>query len=122
MTTTTFETTHVMHLPISRQAFGFPQEGDRGNTVLLDARDCQQPGVLAVYRQAGHVHEGVQIASCDEEVYAILEQMQLTWCPWPDRGFTLVVLEHAQMGVLADRLVVQSLLEQGSRNDNEQST
>ena len=99
----------VCDLPVSRAEMGFPKAGDRGNAVLLLTRDLR-PETRAAYQQAGCVHEGVCIASCSQEVFVALEQLQLRYCPWPDQGFTLAVLEHARLGVLADRLVVSRLL------------
>lgn len=103
--TITIDTVHVCELPVSREEMGFPKEGGRGNTVLLIASEMRPP-TRAAYQQAGYIHEGVCISSCAEEVFEVLSQMHLRWCPWPDRAFTLAVLAHGQIGVLADRLVV----------------
>jgi hypothetical protein len=104
----TIDTIHVCDLPVSREEMGFPKEGDRGNAVLLIASEMRPP-TRAAYQQAGCIHEGICISSCTEEVFAALEQMHLRWCPWPDRDFTLAVLAHSQIGVLADKLIVSRL-------------
>jgi hypothetical protein len=104
----TIDPTYVCDIPVSREQVGFPKEGDRGNAVLLLADDMK-PHTRAAYQQAGYVHEGIRIASCCEEVCAVLEQLQLRYCPWPDRGFTLAVLDHALMSMVADRIVVSWL-------------
>ena len=98
----------VLHLPISRQVMGFSPEGDRGNAVLLLADEMPE-ATYAAYQQAGCIHEGVCISGCEELLFTVLEQMQVSWCPWPDRAFTLAVLPSAQMAILADRLVLASL-------------
>lgn len=105
----TFDSTQVLELPLTRQQLGFQEQGDRGNAVLLLAEEMQ-PAKRALYQQAGYVHEGVCISSCDPSIFALLEEMQLRWCPWPDRGFTLAVCAHERIGVLADQLVVQRLI------------
>lgn len=108
---TRIDSTSVCDIPVSRQAWGFPKEGDRGNAVLLRAQDMQ-PQARAAYQQAGYLHEGACIDSCDDAVLTVLEQLQLRFCPWHDCGFTLVVLDHALLGMIADRLVVASLMAQ----------
>jgi hypothetical protein len=115
----TFDSTQVLELPLTRQQLGFPQQGDRGNAVLLLAEEMH-PAKRALYQQAGYVHEGVCLSSCDEAIFALLEQMQLRWCPWPERGFTLAVCAHDQIGVLADQLVVQRLT--AASGDGDQSS
>lgn len=105
---TTIDATYVCDLPVSRAEMGFPKEGDHGNAVLLLATEMRSQTRMA-YQQAGHVHEGICIASCDEKVFATLEQLQLRYCPWPDRGFTLVVLDHGLMSMVADHMVVSRL-------------
>ncbi len=107
---TTIDSTYVCDIPVSREEMGFPKEGDRGNAVLLLAQEMR-PVTRAAYQQAGCIHEGACIASCDEDVFTVLEQLQLRFCPWPDRGFTLVVLDHALLGRISDRLVVASLMD-----------
>src|SRR5438309_1831759 len=104
----TIDPIHICDLPISRQQAGFSEQEDRGNAVLLVAQDIQ-PAAQLIYQQAGCIYEGVRIASCSLEVYAILEQMQLRWCSWPECGFTLVALDHSQIGILAERLVLLRL-------------
>jgi len=104
----TIDPIHICDLPISRPQAGFPEQEDRGNAVLLVAQDMQ-PAAQLLYQQAGCICEGVRIASCSLEVYAILEQMRLRWCPWPECGFTLAVLDHSRIGVLVDRLVLSRL-------------
>src|SRR6516162_8542771 len=105
----TIDTAYICDLPIPRQEMGFPREGDRGNTVLLLAHEMR-PAARAAYQQAGCIHEGACIGVCSEEVNALMEQMKLRWCPWPNRGFTLAILPHRQITVLADRLMVSRLL------------
>ena len=105
----TIDSTSICDLPVSREQMGFPKEGDRGNAVLLLSREMR-PTSRAAYQQAGCIHEGACITSCDDAVLTVLEQLQLRYCPWPDRGFTLVVLDHALLGMIADRLVVASLM------------
>jgi hypothetical protein len=107
-TSITFEATHVVRLPVTRAAVGFPSEGDRGNAVLLLAHEMR-PSTRRAYQQAGNLYEGVRISSLDEQIFALLEELQAQWCPWPDRGFTLAVWPHSRIGVLADRLIVQRL-------------
>jgi len=89
----TIDPIYVCDVPLSRKALGFPQEGDRANAVLLVAQEMRSE-TQAAYQRARHIHEGICISSCAENVFAILEQMQLRWCPWPDQGFTLAVLEQ----------------------------
>ena len=108
-TTITFETTHVVSLPVSRAEMGFPTEGDHGNAVLLLAREMSL-SKRETYQHFGHLHEGVCISSLDEQIFALLDEARAQWCPWPDRGFTLAVWPHSRIGVLADRLIVQRLL------------
>jgi hypothetical protein len=105
----TIDPAAVCVLPLSRQEVGFAQEGDRGNAVLLLADEMQEE-TRAVYQQMGCLFEGACITWCSEELYTILEQLDLYYCPWPDRGFTLTVIEHARLSVLADRFVVSRLL------------
>lgn len=109
---------HVCDIPVSRQKMGFPKEGDRGNAILLVAQEMQ-PTTRALYWQAGYIHEGACIDSCDDAVLAVLEQMHLRYCPWPDRGFTLVVFDHALLGIIADRLVVASLMKHSPDDEEE---
>jgi len=104
----TIDPMYVCDLPISRQEVGFPEQEDGGNAVLLVAQDMQ-PAAQLLYQQAGCICEGVRIASCSLDIYAILEQMRLRWCPWPEYGFTLAVLDHSRIGMVADRLVLSRL-------------
>ena len=113
---TKIDSTYVCEIPVSREEMGFPREGDRGNAVLLQAQDMQ-PTPRAAYQQAGYIHEGACIDSCDDMVLTVLEQLQLRFCPWPDCGFTLVVLDHALLGMIADRLVVASLMAQDEESE-----
>jgi hypothetical protein len=108
-TMVTIDSTLVCVLPVSRQAAGFPVRGDRGNALLLLAREMQ-PDTRAAYQQAGRIREGVCISSCNEQVFIALEQMGIRWCPWSERNITLAVLPHFQVSALADRLVVSRLL------------
>ena len=101
----TIDPIQVCELPISRQQAGFSEQGDGANALLLIAQEVQ-PAAQVIYQQAGYISEGFCITCCSLEVYAILKQMQLRWCPWPDRGFTLAVLGHNRIGLLADRLMV----------------
>jgi hypothetical protein len=116
----TVDTIHVCDLPVSREELGFPREGDHGNAVLLIARDMR-PAIRALYQQAGYIREGVCISCCTEEVFALLEQMHLRWCPWPDRGFTLAVLAHSQAGVLSDRLIISRKACDGNHNHEKEA-
>ncbi len=114
----TIDTTYVCDLPMSRKELGFDKEGDRGNAVLLIARDMQ-PAPRALYQQAGYIRECVCISCCTEEVFAVLEQMHLRWCARPDRGFTLAVLAHSQASVLSDRLIISRLKARDDSHDYE---
>ena len=116
----TIDTIHVCDLPVSREELGFPKEGDRGNAVLLIAKDIR-PATRAIYQQAGCIHEGVCISSCTEEVFSMLEQMRLRWCPWPEREITLAVLAHSQVGVLSDRLIVSRKVRDGNHNHEKEA-
>ena len=102
--------TFVMHLPLSRKDARFPEQGDRGNAILLDARECLKPKTLSDYQAAGLLHEGIRIGAYDEALFSLLDQMRLTWCPWPEEGFTLAIMAHSKMGVLADRMIVLGLM------------
>ncbi len=104
----TIDPIQVCELPVSRQQLGLPEQEDLGNAVLLVAKEMQ-PTAQVVYQLIGCISEGICITCCSPEVYALLEQMQLRWCPWPDRGFTLAVLSHSQITMLADRLVLSQL-------------
>jgi hypothetical protein len=56
------------------------------------------------------MREGVLISALSEEIFTLLDELHLQWCPWPDKGCTLAVLAHRQIGVLTDHLLVQRLL------------
>ena len=101
----TIDPIQVCELPVSRQQVGLAEQEDHGNAVLLVAKEMQ-PAAQVIYQSIGCISEGIRVTCCTAEVYAILEQMQLRWCSWPDRGFTLTVLAHSQITVLADRLVL----------------
>lgn len=118
--TITFDTTHVVRLPVTRAAMGFPTESDRGNAVLLLAHEMGSYARTA-YQQAGYYYEGVRISSLDVQIFALLDELRAQWCPWPDRGFTLAVWPHALLGVLADRLIVQRLLAEEATASREEA-
>src|SRR5436305_890734 len=101
----TIDPIQVCELPISRQQLGFPEQGDDGNAVLLVATEMQ-PAAQVIYQLMGCISEGIALSCCTPEVSTLLEQMQLRWCPWPDRGLTLALLPHSQITILADRLVL----------------
>jgi hypothetical protein len=101
----TLDPIQVCELPISPQQLGFPDQADCGNAMLLVATEMQ-PAAHTIYQLMGEISEGICITCCSPKLYAILEQMQLRWCPWPDRGLTLTLLPHSQIPVLADRLVL----------------
>jgi len=104
----TIDPIQVCELPVSHQQLGLSEQGDHGNAVLLVAKEMQ-PAAQVIYQSIGCISEGISLSCCSQEVYAILKQMQLRWCPWPDRGFTLAVLDHNQITVVADRLVISRL-------------
>lgn len=104
--TPTIETKEVIRYPLSRQDAGFPAEGDRGNAILLLADECSSDIALAELRKKRHIHAGLLICSCDEQVYEVLDQLRVRWCPWPERGFTLAIggteVQSALLGQLID--------------------
>jgi hypothetical protein len=91
MTPPMIEAKEVIRYPLSRQAAGFPQEGDRGNAILLLADECGSDVALAELRKKRHTHAGLVLYFCDEQIYTLLDQLRVLWCPWPERGFTFAI-------------------------------
>jgi len=101
----TIDPINVCNLPVSREQVGLPEQSDCGNSLLLIAKDLK-PEQQSGYQALGCIVEGILLSCCSQKINELLEQMQLQWCSYPEEGFTLAVLEHRLVTVLADRLVL----------------
>lgn len=112
------EPVDVCDLPITREQAGVFKEGDRGNAVLLVAQDLPTEN-RAGYDLAGCICEGGCITSCDTAVLDVLDALEVRYCSWPDEGLTLFVLDHALLGMVADRIVVARLMAEEAKEGKE---
>lgn len=111
------ESVDICDLPITRSQAGVSKEA-RGNAVLLVAQDLPTEN-RATYDLAGCIREGGRIASCDKAILDVLDALEVRYCPWPDEGYTLFVLDHTLLGMVADRLVVSRLMAEEAKESKE---
>ena len=111
------ESVDICDLPITREQAGVSKEA-RGNAVLLVAQDLPAEN-RAAYNLAGCIREGGRIPSCDPAILDVLDALEVRYCPWPDKGCTLFVLDHALLGMVADQIVVARLMAEEAKESKE---
>lgn len=104
----TIDAVSVCVLPITPKDMGLLTENGQGNAVLLLAEDLP-PDTRDIYQRTGYIRDGVCISMCSEQLNHVLASLHLHYRSWPEHTITLALLNHTQLGVLADRLVIAYL-------------